>query len=226
MATYGFTSFLPMKARLLFLLTSFFLAVSGFSETTPPSADTKALIDKAVTAVGGAEKLLKLFSIKEQFHFGANPMPDEGKKSTLRSSVLEAPKYWWVGKKDRTGEPAKFDVWGWTLGAITDAGSKVETVPDVSEDGKAAFGLRVSESIKPAMELYFDKETSLLIRMDWSSDIYRFTNYKEHDGVKYPSKCIIFKKATGKPWFYHEITELERLKELPAGLVRNPAPTP
>jgi hypothetical protein len=209
-----------MKARILFLIISVSLIASGFSETAPPSADVKALIDKAVTAAGGADKLLKLFRIKEQFHFGANPMPDEGKKSSMRESVLDAPKYWWVGKKDRTGEPAKFDVWGWALGAITDTASKIETVPDVSEGGKTAFGLRVSETIKPAMELYFDKETTLLIRMDWASDIYRFSDYKEHDGVKYPSKCIIFKKATGKPWFYHEILELERLKELPEGLSR------
>jgi hypothetical protein len=29
-----------------------------------------------------------------------------------------------------------------------------------------------------------------------------------------------YKKASGKPWYFTEIVELERLKELPAGLKR------
>jgi hypothetical protein len=31
---------------------------------------------------------------------------------------------------------------------------------------------------------------------------------------------VIFKKAGGKPWFFHEVTAVERLKELPANLKR------
>ncbi len=194
------------------------LATTALAQT---ASDPKPLIDKAVAAVGGADKLLKLFRMKEQFHSGAEPEPKAGKKKTSRESVLEAPAYWWLGKKDRTDEPAKFDVWGWTLGAITDPKSKVEVVPDVTEDGKAAFGLRVSGTITPPMELYFDPQSSLLVRMDWRADIYRFSDWKEHDGVKYPSRCIIYKKASGKPWFHHEIVEIERLKELPAELTRD-----
>ncbi len=38
--------------------------------------------------------------------------------------------------------------------------------------------------------------------------------------LKYPSKTIMSKKATDQPWFYHEITELERLKELLANRPR------
>lgn len=207
-----------MISRLFIPLVLLSAAVQA--QSTPKTTDPKPLIDKAVAAVGGADKLLKLFRIKELYHFGDKPEPAEGKKRSVRDSVLEAPAYWWVGKKDRTDEPAKFDVWGWTLGAITDPKSKVVTVPDVTEEGRDAFGLRVSGTVTPEMELYFDRESSLLVRMDWRGDIYRFSAWKEHDGVKYPSKCIIFKKAGGKPWFYHEITELERLKELPPGIVR------
>lgn len=212
----------PRFLRPLLLLS---LAATTHGQSTPEPTDAKPLIAKAVAAVGGADKLLKLFRMKEQYHSGADPVPKSGKE-TPRESVLEAPANWWLNKKDRTDEPAKFDVWGWTLGAITDAKSKVEVVPEVIDDGKPAFGLRVSETIKPAMELYFDKQTNLLVRIDWREDIYRFSAWKEHDGVKYPSKCVIFKKATGKPWFYHEIAELERLKELPAGLTRTASPTP
>jgi len=206
----------------LFLLA---LGASAFAQAAPAPADPKPLIDKAVSAAGGADKLLRLFRIKEEFHFGDTPEPKGGKESA-RESVLEPPQYWWLGKKDRTDEPAKFDVWAWTLGAITDAKSKVEAVPDVTEQDKPAWGLRVSGTITPAMELYFDKDTNLLVRIDWRSDIYRFSEWLEHDGAKYPSRCIIYKKASGKPWFYHRIAEIERLKELPAGITRTPLEKP
>jgi hypothetical protein len=38
--------------------------------------------------------------------------------------------------------------------------------------------------------------------------------------VWYASKCVGYKLATGKRWYHTEILELERLKELPAGLER------
>ena len=164
--------------------------------------------------------MLRKFRMKERFHGGSEPTPPAGESPQVRESILDAPGYWWVGKQDRTDEPAKFDVWAWTLVALTDAKSKIAVVPDVVEHERPVMGLRISESITPPLELYFDKETKLLVRMDWRSDIYRFSEWREHDGAKYAAKTILFKKATGKPWFYHEITEMERLKELPADLPR------
>ncbi len=206
-----------MISRLTFLLPILILAVTHMQAQT---ADPKPLIDKAITAVGGKDKLLTLFRAKELFHFGDKPEPAEGKKRSTRESVIEPPKYWWIGTKERAEEPAKYDVWAWTLGVLTDAQSKVEVIPDMTDEGRAAYGLRVSGTVTPAMDLYFDKETSLLCRLDWRGDFYRFSEWKEHDGVKYASRTIIFKKAGGKPWFYHEVTGLERLKELPANLKR------
>lgn len=206
-----------MISRLTFLLPILILAVTHMQAQT---ADPKPLIDKAITAVGGKDKLLTLFRVKELFHFGDKPEPAEGKKRSTRESVIEPPKYWWIGTKERAEEPAKYDVWAWTLGVLTDAQSKVEVIPDMTDEGRAAYGLRVSGTVTPAMDLYFDKETSLLCRLDWRGDFYRFSEWKEHDGVKYASRTIIFKKSGGKPWFYHEVTGLERLKELPAKLKR------
>jgi hypothetical protein len=70
------------------------------------------------------------------------------------------------------------------------------------------------------MDLYFDKATYLLVRIDWRTDIHRFSETKEHDGVKYPSKCIGYKKNSSKPWYFTEITDVERLMDLPFGLKR------
>ena len=70
------------------------------------------------------------------------------------------------------------------------------------------------------MTLFFNKQTSLLKRIDWRSDYYRFSDWKEHDGVKYAAKSVLFKIKDDKPWFFHEITSIERLAALPEGLVR------
>ena len=203
-----------MKTRFVLPFLLVVLTAAGRGEE---AVDPQPLIKEVVAAVGGPDKLLRHFRMKEKYHFGSEP---ETKSPSSRESILDAPGYWWVGKKDRTDEPAKFDVWAWTLCALTDPKSKIGAAPEVSEDGKPAVGLRISESITPPLELYFDKETKLLVRMDWRNDIYRFSDWREHDGVKYAAKTIIFRKTTGKPWFYHEITEIERLKEVPAELPR------
>jgi hypothetical protein len=181
--------------------------------------DVKALVRQVVAAAGGEEKLLKLFRMKERLNVSSDPE----KKGAERVSVLEPPAHWWLGKRDRVTqdkEPATFLVWGWTLGALTDPKSKVEALDEITEGDKPAVGLRVSESITPPMDLYFDKAEHRLVRIDWRSDIHRFSEWKEIDGVKYPAKCIGYKKNTGKPWYFTEILELERLQELPEGLKR------
>jgi hypothetical protein len=181
--------------------------------------DPQALVKKVIAAGGGEEKLLKLFRIKEQL----NVSSDETKKGFERISVLEPPTYWWVGKKERVKEekePATFLVWAWTLQALTDPSTKIEALDGVMENDALTRGLRLSGSITPAMDLHFTAETLRLARIDWRSDIHRLSDWREHDGAHYPAKCIGYKKATGKPWYFSEIKELERLTELPAGLER------
>ena len=58
----------------------------------------------------------------------------------------------------------------------------------------------------------------LLRRLDWRSDFYRFSEWKECDGLCYVSRTVIFKIKWGKAWFFYDITELERLAQLPTGL--------
>ncbi len=189
--------------------------------TAAEEPDVKILASKAVAAAGGEEKLLKLLRIRERLNLSADPE----KPGNERVSVLEPPKYWWLGKRERVRderEPATFLVWAWTLGALTDPGSKLEAIPEVTEGDKPAVGLRISETIKPPMDCYFDKENHRLVRIDWRSDIHRFSDFREHDGATYAAKCVGFKKSTGKQWYNTEILELERLSELPEGLVREP----
>lgn len=177
----------------------------------------KDQVTRVVASVGGPDKLLTTFRMKERLAVSADPAA----KGSDRTSILQPPKYWFVGKRERVAEekePATFLVWAWTLGALVDASSKVEVIADITENEKPAFGLRVSQSINPPMDLYFDKETARLVRIDWRADIHRFSSWKEVDGCKYPSECIGYKKATNKRWYATQIIEIERLKELPAEL--------
>jgi hypothetical protein len=187
------------------------------------SADPKPLIEKAIQTVGGKDKLLKIYRLKEIFHFGETPEPATGKKRSLRDSILSQPDHWWINKKERGPDPAKDDARAWSLDLLVDEKSRFEVIPEIVDEGRKCVGLRIAGSVTPAMSLYFDRETMLLRRLDWRNDFYRFSEWKEHDGLRYASRTVIFKTKSGKPWFFHDITELERLAQLPTGL--NPPPT-
>lgn len=183
---------------------------------TAAETDAQALTKQVVDAAGGADKLLKLFRMKERLAVSADP----NAKGSERVSVVEAPKNWWIGTKDRGEEPAKTLVWAWSLGILVDPKSKIEVLPDVVDADQPLFGLRMSGTVDPPLDMYFDKKSSRLVRIDWRQDIHRFSDWREHDGVRYPAKCSGYKKATAKLWYFTEILELERLKELPPGLSR------
>jgi len=138
-----------MRTAGLFVVGFAFVAGASI-HAAEPGAD--ALVQKVVRTAGGEGKILKLFRIKEMLNVSSDPE----KAANARVSVLEPPNYWWLGKKERVKddkEPATFLVWAWTLGAITDPKSKVEAIPEIMEDDKPAFGLRISETINPPMDM-------------------------------------------------------------------------
>lgn len=190
--------------------------------STAADPDPQALVKQVVAAAGGEDALLRLFRTRETVNVSADPE----KKAPERISVYEPPRYWWTGRNERVkdeakpDEPAIFLVWAWTLGMLTDPAARLEAIPEVVESGRPALGLRVSGTVSPAMDLYFDKAESRLVRIDWRTDIHRLSDWKEHDGVTYPAKCVGYKKATGKPWYFSEIIDLERLEGVPDGLMR------
>ena len=178
-------------------------------------AKTAQVVKRVVEAVGGKDKLMKLFQIKEQLK-----VYDLEGNGFERISVLEPPKYWWVDGEDRMDEPAKYLVWAWTLGALNNPESKLTELPEIKEGDVSAYGLRVSGTIDPPLDMYFDKKDDLLLRIDWRDDFCRFSEWKEADGLKYPSRAIGFKKNDEKPWYQSDILELTRLTEAPEGLSR------
>lgn len=199
----------------------FCLLVAGLAQVE--ASDPKPIVEKAILAVGGKDKLLQIYRLKETFHFGETPEPAAGKKRSLRDSILSQPDHWWINKKERGPDPAKDDARAWSLDLLVDEKSRFEVIPEIVDEGRKCVGLRISGSVTPAMSLYFDQETMLLRRLDWRNDFYRFSEWKEHDGLRYASRTVIFKVKSGKPWFFHDITELQRLAKMPEGLSPPPA---
>ena len=193
------------------------LAANSLKGTVSPAAIP--LIKKAVLAGGGETNLLGYFTFKDRVLIGEK---DTG-FGAKRESVLDAPRHWWLkspaGYTERKDEPALFLVWAWTLRALTDPGSTIETVPDVKDGDAELWGLRISGSVQPAMVLYFTRATDLLARIDWRADIHRFSDWKTlPSGAKHPTRVVGYKQASGKIWYFDEVTEVTPLGELPEKL--------
>ncbi len=193
-----------------------------FSPAAIASLSASDLAQRVIKAAGGKDKLLSRFTIQEKL----NVSDDLEKPGKPRESVFDGHHDWWfrsgTGRwEKKVNEPAADLVWVWTLQALLDAKSKLVLLPSIKDGDQTLLGLRISETIKPAIDVYFDKANLRLARIDWGKDINHFSDWQEHDGTMYPAKCIGYRKDTGKPWFVSEIVDLKRLTNLPEQLGRD-----
>jgi len=176
--------------------------------------ETGKVVESVVKAAGGRERLLEIFELKETTVLSA----DLDAPGRPRVSVLHAPGRWYLGKRDRVSEskePAVMLVWAWSLRAFLDPASKLETLP--ARDGLE--GIRIRGSIEPPMDVWFEPKERKLAAIDWRKDRHVFSEWKELDGLRYPSR-VVGHKPDGRVWYHTRILEIKRLKELPAGLAR------
>jgi len=200
-------------AKSLALVTSLIALQPAFGDT--PALDAKDLAAKIVASHGGADKLLRTFTFTEVYLLAGKD------KGTERTSTVQPPNLWYVGKTERVSEQNKggvcHDVWMWTLAPLVDPKTKLEPLPDASIDGKAAHALKVSGSIEPPMNVFFDAATDDLIKIEWKGEQFIFSSPMEVDGTRVPSKCVLIGK-TGKERMRTELKKIERLAVLSADL--------
>ena len=204
------------------------LLVSGRSLVADDAdAATKKLVEEVVATAGGEEKLLKLFRFRERVLITATPAapvtPDEKEN---RTSVVQVSGNWWIGTAKRDKDKVRVLCWTWSLRILLDPKSKIQTVPDITVADKPAFGLRVTESVKEPIDLFFDKESKRLVAIDYTDTRHLFSDWrKTAEGHQYPSHVVGFRfadRAAGKlqdmQWYQTDILELTPLTELPAEL--------
>lgn len=218
-ASQSLRSWARVGQCLCLVATTVLVLIEGACSAAGGEPVSKDVVQRTVDAVGGEARLLRLFRMKERLALGADP----AKPGSPRTTVVEPPGHWWAGTRDRVTaekEPAVYLVWAWTLGALVDPKSKLETLPDAKHEDREVYGIRISETISPPMDLYFDRTTRRLATIEWRADRHVFSDWREVDGVHYPARCIGYKLKDGKRWYGTEIVELERLQDLPAGVSR------
>ncbi len=181
------------------------------------AADAKVLADKIVASHGGADKLLRTFTFTEVYLLAGKD------KGTERTSTLQPPNLWYVGKTERVSEQNKggvcHDVWMWTLAPLVDPKTKLEPLPDATIEGKSAHALKVSGSIEPPMNVFFDAATDDLVKIEWKGEQFFFSTPMEVDRTRVPSKCVLVGK-TGKERMRTELKKIERLADLPSDVAK------
>lgn len=203
------------------------LVLAGLVVADDVDHAAKKLVEEVVTTAGGEEKLLKLFRFRERVLITSTPAapvtPDEKEN---RTSVVQVSSNWWIGTAKRDKDKVRVLCWTWSLRILLDPKSKIQTLPDITVADKPAFGLRVTESIKEPIDLFFDKESKRLVAIDYTDTRHIFSEWKKTaEGHHYPSHVIGFRfadRAAGKlqdlQWYQTDILELTPLTELPADL--------
>jgi hypothetical protein len=115
---------------------------------------------------------------------------------------------------------------------LTDAAFKLKDVPGKDVDGKPTAGVQVDREGKPAVTLYFDKASGLLVRIDMKQKN-EFDNWKEcqdesylsdwkdvGSGVKAYHKLKVVRD--GKTLIESEMSEFKRPEKLDAKLFEKP----
>jgi hypothetical protein len=117
-----------------------------------------------------------------------------------------------------------------TLAPLKGKDFKLAALPEIKVDDKPAIGLTVASKGHREVKLYFDKESSLLVKSERlvkdpdsgkeSTEEVLFGNYKEFDGIKIATKYTI--KAMGKTSAEMDVTDAKPSEKLEATLFDKP----
>jgi outer membrane lipoprotein-sorting protein len=176
----------------IFVAASFILAWAGFAQSG--GDDGRAIVDKAIKAVGGADKLAKhqavTFTEKGTYYGMGDGLPFTGKYAlqypgqfrmeieNVFTIVLNGDKGW-VSANGEVKEMTKeqLDVqrhdnkagWIMSLAPLTDKAFTIKKLPDAKVDGKEAHVVQVSRKDYPDVKLYFDAKSNLLMKGEYKT---------------------------------------------------------
>ena len=156
------------------------------------SGDARAIIDRAIEATGGEEKLAhfksQTWSERGTFHGLGNPLPYVSKLAVEWPDKfrMEVPHFMtivlngdhgWKKERETTTELAKEELaenleehhagFITTLLPLKDKSFHLSVLPETKVDGEPAVGVRVSQEAHKDVKLYFDKSTGLPVKSEW-----------------------------------------------------------
>jgi hypothetical protein len=224
--------------------------------------DIRALLDKAVKASGGEEKLTKLiagttkFKGKMQFmgqelDIGGEfclQLPDKLKVDisfevmNMKIQVIQIfnGDKGWLSLNGTTMDLDKDMVAEGKDGLhafrvqqlvplLKDPKFKLKALGESKVGDRTAIGIQVSYEGMRDVNIFFDKEKSLLLKVDGRAKNMEgqevnqetlYENYKEVDGLPYPAKLIV--KQDNKPFIEMEVTEFKPVEKLDDSVFAKP----
>jgi hypothetical protein len=239
-----------------------FLLAVAVPARADDAADARALVEKAVKAHGGQEKLEKLpavtLTMKGKVHVMEQVFPFSGEIITVGEDKLKldieieaggmklrivnvlAGHKGWNKMGDKTDELDKdklaeihaqaYSGWVSTLAPLKDKRFTLATIGEMKIDNKPALGVKVTSKGRRDVDLYFDKETGMLVKTetrvkdDASGQEVTEENfpsgYKEVQGIKHAMKFIV--KRDGKLFLEGEATECHLAEKLDASVFAKP----
>jgi len=226
------------------------------------AADARVLVEKAVKAHGGQDKLDKFtghtIKFKGQFHGMGQAIPMSGEISTQGSdkfrmdaeveaggmkfqfvSVVAGDKGWVkMGNdtkemsKDELAEAREQAYAGWvgTLAPLKDKQFTLATLGETKVNDRPALGVKVSSKGHRDVDLFFDKETGLIVKTetrvkvegsDQEATEESFpTEYKDVQGTKQAIKFTV--KRDSKLFVEGEATDYQLVEKLDASVFAKP----
>jgi hypothetical protein len=226
-------------------------------------ADARAIVDKAIKATGGEEKLARMKAgvskSKGMFHGFGQPFEYTAEGSTqppeqnvskieadimgMRFSIMHVINgdKGWIKAMDQTRELPKealdeereqlYAQWVARLVALKDPAFKLGPLGEVQLGGRTLVGVQVTRKDRRDVNLFFDKETGLLRKMETRVKEQQgagpevaqetlFDNYKEFDGIRGPTKLVI--KRDGKDYVEAEVLEYKPVEKLDDAIFGQP----
>jgi hypothetical protein len=221
------------------------LALAGAVAGADDATEARKILDEAIKAHGGADKLAKLQTVQRKesgkYHGLGNPLPYTANVTLqlpdkmrldvvgIYLAVLDGDKGW-VRAEGETKEMTKEQLAGTKAERYVDLVTnlvplsgkeyKLEKVAEVKVNGQPAAGVKVTRKDRPAVTLYFDKKSGLLVKTLWrpksaekgDEEVNQetvYSDFKEMSGVKVAQKVTV--KRDGE--LYLE-TEREEVKPI------------
>jgi hypothetical protein len=251
--------------RNLLLIASVCLLGAAPARAAEPDAYAKAMLDKAVKAMGGADKLAKLpattlkskgalifndqrfeyadeweFQSPDRFRWNLTIRLNDNKEVPLVFGLTEKTSWRQAGTGkavDRSEDESRMlrvDCRAVLLAhyppALQEKGTELMSLGELKINDRPAVGLKVSRKGWPDVDLFFDKETHLPVKLETrfketkdGPDVahsFTFGEYKEADGVKYFSRVKLHRDETLISDM--EVTELKRLDKIDDGRFAKP----